>query len=1530
MNNLSNTRTHRIERRSLFFVTLVLCLGFFTLHNNNKKQFQTAEAGYMDNSTLHLNMDIDADDLSGLLLNGNYIFDEKDARFIAYHLKKNLNDGKMLPNLGELNKSAFRIPALLADSLGGAGLKMRVDSSLLTLGITSDAIAMYSQPPANAFSLNNGDGTIKVMVQETDTTLHGWDKYLQRALNRDKKAMAGVLVRLKEHYYIYADAKKEKITEVKDSIAGYAFTDSTGMAVFAGLDENGYYSVLPVKKGFEYGSPKGTAQGALRTLKESRRTFEFLQREHKITPFDMQTYLQIKEDNVLTVRTPSQFRSNMIAWLIAFFMVWWGLSFFLHRQDKKPGRKAPDPLLLPILMMLSGIGVLMMYSVTNPLSDKLLGNDMAAGAVAGAILIGVISQIDFALFFGSRYQWFGWFRSKNKIQTHSFIQFDFVMQWLNWLAKPFPEKIRSTGVTKEQLGNYRLRLLFAVLFFPVEIVLRPILWITKPFPEKIRHKNLTSKNLVLYRIKLILAVLFRPVEWLTRPVRLLFTVEGVGYLLIAFLLIALLELFGDGPEGSGVKVNLFFFQPSEITKYLIILFLSAFFKNNAEKIRKFSGQFDWKHFKAQSATVAKALLGIGILLGCYLVLGDMGPALVLAVTFIITYSVVRRDIWHLLAGVVSFVGLLLFGRQLDNSPLTLEAFSILWLFLWILYGIAKKRLYESAIFMNLVIAAFIYGSSLLGSAGLSHQAQRLQDRSDICLNGVWDNEVRGGDQVVQGLWSLSSGGINGQGLGEGNPNLTPAFHTDMIFTSIGEVMGWIGLLLIVLCMAILIHRSLHTGYKAGNPFLFFLSTGIAVVTGVQFLVITLGSVGLIPLTGVAVPFLSFGKTSLIINLMAFGILFSISKKPATEMQVNSIKPYSRVIGVSSFAYWSISVILLAFLLWHQWWKQDETLVRPAFVVNQQGERVVEYNPRIRLLIKKMEAGNIYDRNGTVLATNDKNLIRQQIDGNRFDGVDESIYTKELQLHKQRYYPFGENLFFWLGDYNTKVFWNDSENDPRGYIAERRHLAGLRGFDNLKDNNGNLITKGIVVAKRYKGSPFLYPVKKEYPYIKYNYSALLPLLKDGLNGSQLAKWNKKRNDRDITLTVDAALQTKIQNEIRSYAEENFRGPAWNKLRISAVIINAQTGDLLCSANYPLPDQDTLRYKPNYSDRYLKEKAYTDRDLGLTFQTAPGSTAKVMSALAGLQQMDVQAAEEKYFIYHEEIIERGKVEEPHSYTVSMENAIVISSNCYFINLVNDHNLYTQLDSIYSTVGIRIDQKLTGKRYLTPYYFSYDSPPVEYKNEIAAVGEKAVQLYDDYITNRDTEKIVERMSGYARNSRHDWNDCAWAWGQGTLRATPLNMARVASIVANDGTFVPTQFIFAGNKDNTVTRPDYRSIPIVSEEAAGILKQYMIKESDKHRNDRNNPIAFPAGLNMGGKTGTPERGLYVLEHGKWAKVVNKSGSSPNDGWYIFFIDSEKEQAPLAVAVRMERLFDSGSKTAVRLADKVVVKVLGEEGYVD
>ncbi|GAB6120546.1 FtsW/RodA/SpoVE family cell cycle protein [Dysgonomonas termitidis] len=1365
-------RNRKLEHITLLLVSVVIVLAFFTLYINQEKKFTDINNGLKNKSVIVLKKGFKPNELSRLLLINNYFSDKKDAEAIANIIHNKLEQGQALPNLGALNLSKFRISADSAEMIGGKALRAQVDKSRGILHGTTNMDSLYKTLPLphDSMDLKEGDCVIIVKVQEKIDSVSWFTKFRKENI----KDIPNVIVQLKKHYWLAAgiDKNKDTIYVAKDTIIGYATTNKHGTAFFTGLKKDGYYSVLPIRKGFEYGSSKGTGNG--KTL-GGNQVYSFVQKAHTIRLIDPLTYSQIKEDSTVTVRAPQDFIDSLVKYIILFFAVWWGLHFFLIARKKEA-----DPLILPLLMTLTGICLVIMYAIHDPLTDKMLGEDMAKGIIAGVILMALCSEVNFLKFVNSQ----SGIKTKRKRIT---IPFDLFLTCL----------------------------------------------------RKVLRFHISGRKIYPLGVKVYQSACKIP--------------DGFGYLFVALLLAFSLFPFGSGPEGSDVKVNLFFFQPSEITKYLVVLFLAAFFAKRADYFLKITD------IKRRILNISMIAAGIGVLLGIYMFLGDMGPALVLALTFIIIYSVARQDFPQLILGTASFALVLCVSSKFfGGSPTILATFALLWFVLWIAYGMIKKQIYESTIFLNLVIAAFIFGENI------PNVGERLHDRNAIYTD-LWNNDVTGGDQVVQGLWGLASGGTWGQGLGEGNPNLVPAFHTDMIFTSIGEELGWIGLLLIVLCLAILLHRSLLIGRRAAQPFLFYLAAGIAIVTGIQFLIITLGSVGLIPLTGIAVPFLSYGKVSLIINLAAFGIILSISRNRGSNLQKNdTTKRYDTIIGVASMAYTAFSLVLLGVLANYQIFTRDNTLVKPAFVVTRQGERMVEYNPRIGLLMKNLDAGIIYDRNGVILATNSADSIRIKENKEKFAaaGVADTIYTKEAGMRKQRYYPFGNNMFFWTGDFNSKLLWDEGES-ARGYIAERRHLNYLRGFDNEPEK--------IKLSTKLPGNKFLNdkPIEKEFVFYHYP-DLIVDMLKDGINGDIVREHNETENrkQRDIYLTVDAALQTKLQQFIREKAAGFHR-----QSRVSVAVLGAENGEVLASANYPLPDPNQLKAFYENKD-YKPKEIITDRDLGMTEPTAPGSTAKVMSALASFIKLGKDAEKERYYVSPEEIIHSDNGEEPNGQEVNMHDAIVKSSNVYFIKLVNDKNLYEPLAGIYWKTGIRVGLDL-------PYVFYKNDKEDDYLNfheQMDKLSVKGTTKYKKYVAERQNRKLND-------------GEFQLAWGQSPISATPLSMARVVSIIANGGILKDTKYVMTTVEDI----PEQNETEIVDKNLAEILKGYMKNESAGRK-------LFPG--NVGGKSGTPQ-------------ITKRANHKADyDGWYIFFVENTKKQGTIAVAVRIENV---KSGTAARLAADLV-----------
>ena len=1250
---------------------------------------------------------------------------------------------------------------------------------------------------------------------------------------------------------------------VTDSIIGYAKTDTDGKIVFRGLDPQKSYSILPISDKFNYGYAKGTLGGSLSSLaKDGNLKIEspFIQRPLTIPMFSYSVLNKMKKEHSVIVRSVEAFKKSFVGDIASVLFAWIALYLILSIVGVRMNIVFENSI-ITCLTFLTCTSLIMMYSMTDPLIDTLRGGDTATGIKVGVIIIAILFFINIISFYQGKYR----------------ISFD-------WLSNKFSCVPR-----------------------------------------------------------------------------------GISYVLVALLLTALL-FTPIGKEVGGMKVNLDMgikFQPSEIAKYLVVIFMAAFFCVHENAIIKFSQKGNVELFLNKLKYMGAIILGLISLIILYMLLGDMGPGLVIATTFIILYSAVKSkistldgknwsytdfwasDIMLLFVGVVSFCVMLYVGASLGVSWL----FAFSWFVIWILGGILlKKQVYESPIMFNLIISLFVYGGSLFNLLSnipflekLQSIGERLDSRTQMCLNtwgelGLGESPMQAGEnsQVAEGLWALASGGLKGQGIGEGFPDRIPAFHTDMILSSIGENLGFLFLFAIVVVLSFLLKRSLNAGYRTGNQFGLFLSMGIVIVTATQFFIIAFGSTGIIPLTGVTVPFLSYGKVSLILNLAAFGLILSMSKRTKAQSGTGAMpfttKDYKYTVSSISLIYIFLSCGVCLTYFNYQFVNRDNILVRPLFVTNNTGAPVIEYNPRIQILTDLLHSGNIYDRNGVLLATNNADTLHSH----KGDYEECSLnIDKVLSSGKKRLYPFGAHTLFMTGDLNEQFL---SEN--YGYMADVRHLSYLRGFDNQKyDEQGNPI-KLTLVSSKYSYSPFL--PESEYvsddSYSLRDYSILLPLLKEGIkNNDRVDEINNRIssfwhsndiNPKDIHLTIDAKLQYSIQEEMTRYVEKNYNTPGWNRLRISAVILDADNGDLLTSANYPLPDISTIKENNViYSDRNKGKnwKAYTDMDLGLKYPTAPGSTAKVMSALAGIKKEGKQATEHIYKVDSLERIEvfRNGDGEPTG-NVTMQDAIVISSNCYFVNLVNNVNLYKNLSDLYKTVGVQCNfRNEDGKAvHLLPYSLFYTENDKLYRkwdalfNSSAA---KALSKFEKYDSHRKNPKFKKAEEKYRKMNDTEW---ALAWGQGIIEATPLAMSRVASMVVQSGKLTKTNFIKANDEEKSalgldVSTPVFSYIDKHNYEAVPILASYMEKQASQY------DIGKPYKNMIGGKTGTPER-IYDVRN---RKVIIK-----NDGWYICYIKDCKingKQHNIALAVRMERLQSGLSGRAMDLVRNVVLPQLAKYNYI-
>jgi len=140
----------------------------------------------------------------------------------------------------------------------------------------------------------------------------------------------------------------------------------------------------------------------------------------------------------------------------------------------------------------------------------------------------------------------------------------------------------------------------------------------------------------------------------------------------------------------------------------------------------------------------------------------------------------------------------------------------------------------------------------------------------------WRDPLDTGYQQVQSDYALASGGVLGTGLGQGQPWRIPAVHTDYVFSAIGEELGLLGTTAVLILYLVLVMRGFVVGLRSLNAFNRLLATGLAATIGLQALIIIGGVVRLIPLTGITLPFVSYGGSSLLTNCLIVGLLLRIS------------------------------------------------------------------------------------------------------------------------------------------------------------------------------------------------------------------------------------------------------------------------------------------------------------------------------------------------------------------------------------------------------------------------------------------------------------------------------------------------------------------------------------------------------------------------------------------------------------------------------------------------------------------------------
>jgi cell division protein FtsW (lipid II flippase) len=158
----------------------------------------------------------------------------------------------------------------------------------------------------------------------------------------------------------------------------------------------------------------------------------------------------------------------------------------------------------------------------------------------------------------------------------------------------------------------------------------------------------------------------------------------------------------------------------------------------------------------------------------------------------------------------------------------------------------------------------------------------VQLRVDIWLHALDPSKVfgQGYGQVAQAQFGMASGGLVGAGLGRGAPYLIPSAETDFIFAAIGEELGLLGTVAVLLLYVVLVGKGLATAIRCSDGFGKLLATGLSAAIALQTFVIVGGVTRAIPLTGVTLPFVSYGGSSLFANFVILALLVRVSSGPA--------------------------------------------------------------------------------------------------------------------------------------------------------------------------------------------------------------------------------------------------------------------------------------------------------------------------------------------------------------------------------------------------------------------------------------------------------------------------------------------------------------------------------------------------------------------------------------------------------------------------------------------------------------------------
>ncbi len=351
-----------------------------------------------------------------------------------------------------------------------------------------------------------------------------------------------------------------------------------------------------------------------------------------------------------------------------------------------------------------------------------------------------------------------------------------------------------------------------------------------------------------------------------------YTIAAIGILL---LVLPRVPVIGEQVNGAflAVKVGPIQFQPAEFAKLAIIVFLASYLRDTRDVLVR-------ARLKPLTPTAQALLYGIPALLFLLVVLAlDLAPvaAVLLGVFTLSAVSLIRErpSLKHfgpllLIWGLAMLM--LIVIRDLGSSLMFFGAF------LALVY-VATARLSIVGVGATL----FLGGAAYLGNT-VSHVQSRFDTWLDPFDPKLYD-APGGSFQIAQSLFAQADGGLFGQGFAQSildipgtDAQLLPAAHTDLIYAVIVNELGLVGAAgLLVVCLLV-VQRAIKISIIARDSFSKLLAAGLGAVFGLQVFVIVGGVTKVIPLTGVTLPFVSYGGSSILANFVLLALLLLVSDK----------------------------------------------------------------------------------------------------------------------------------------------------------------------------------------------------------------------------------------------------------------------------------------------------------------------------------------------------------------------------------------------------------------------------------------------------------------------------------------------------------------------------------------------------------------------------------------------------------------------------------------------------------------------------